>query len=114
MRLSIEQQNLEFTELKMHIEGHSSDLEAIKTKKTAKKDKTQDLMKTGTLKGLGQLTKKGLPDAIPENDFVGESESEIESARLGVLENLAKNTKFSHKDLENINLDGILASEKFF
>ena len=71
-------------------------------------------MKTGTLKGLGQLTKKRLPDAIPENDFVGESESEIESDRLRVFENLAKNTKFSQKDLQKINIEDILGSDKCF
>ena len=61
---------------------------------------------------MGQLTKKGLPDAIPEDEVIGESESEIESARLGVLDNLAKNTK--HVNLDNKKLEDILDSGLFY
>jgi hypothetical protein len=110
--LTIEKQNLEVTELKMQIEGTSADVEAMQTKTMVKREKTQELMQTGSIKGLGQLTKKGLPDAIPEDEMIGESESEIESARLGVLDNLAKNTK--HLNLNHQKLDDILGSGHFY
>jgi hypothetical protein len=70
-------------------------------------------MQTGPLKGLAQLTKKGMPDLILENDLIGESESEIESSRLGVLDNLAKNTNM-HLDLDNKKLEEILDSGHFY
>ncbi len=124
--MTLDQQNLEVTELKMMIDAPPAELEQLHTNTVKPSGSGRvDLMHTGTLKGLGQLTKKGLAlgsdsnhqqSVINENDLIGESESEIESARLGVLNNLKQQSVKAQEHMRNNNkqLDDILDSGHFY